>query len=143
MVIDQGELFRGTSHLFVKKFIEKTVKESYDKGDFLFRENDEARYFYTLIEGHVKLSIADTAHQVHIVSHAGEAFGWSSLVGSDFYTASAECMEPTVLFKVDGKDIQKMLEADPSSGFIFFRNLSKILGKRLLRSYNIITCESS
>jgi len=143
MVIDQGDLFRGTSHLFVKKFIEKTVKESHDKGDFLFHENDDARYFYTLIEGSVKLSIAEREHEVHIVSHAGEAFGWSSLMGSDSYTASAECTEPTTLFRVDGREIQKMLEDDPSSGFIFFRNLSKILGKRLLRSYNIIAGRAS
>ena len=140
MIIDQGELFQGTSHIFVKRFIEQTVKESYNKGDFLFHEKDEARYFYTLIEGRVKLSIGNKVHEVHIVSHAGEAFGWSSLVGSDCYTASAECIEPTTLFKVDGKDIQKMLEENSSTGFIFFRNLSKILGKRLLRSYSIITC---
>ena len=71
---------------------------SHEKGDILFHENDEARHFYILLNGHVKLSVGGEGGQVvYDVGQNGEAFGWSSLIGREVYSASAECVQPTKL----------------------------------------------
>jgi CRP-like cAMP-binding protein len=72
---------------------------------------------------------------VHTVSRPGEAFGWSSLVGRDIYSASAECVQPTKLLKIDREDFQEILEKDPINGLSFFRRLAGALGERLIISY--------
>ncbi|MCK5484674.1 MAG: Crp/Fnr family transcriptional regulator, partial [Desulfobacterales bacterium] len=69
----------------------------------------------------------------------GEAFGWSSLIGGDVYSASAECIEATELLKTSCDKLSRVLEADPDNGIIFFRQLAATLGNRLLETYRVIT----
>ena len=139
MYIKQSELLLGTSMDFVKKYMDNSKMVSHDKGDVLFRENDPARFFYTLINGRVKLSICEGGYMVHDIRQGGEAFGWSSLIGRDVYSASAECTEPTELLRTDSLTLTNVIEKDPANGIILFRHLAAMLGNRLLESYQTIT----
>lgn len=141
MFIKQSELWLGISMDFVKKFMDNSEMVSNDKGDVLFRENDPAHFFYTLLNGRVKLSISESGHTVHETRKNGESFGWSSLIGRDVYSASAVCIEATKLLKTDSNKLTLLLEKDPANGLIFFKHLAATLGNRLLESYKIITRE--
>ncbi len=138
-VIDQGHLLWGMSQLFIKEYMDTTTTTSHAKGEILFHEGDPARHFYTLIEGSIKLGIGETGQEVYIVNQPGEVFGWSSLMNRDVYTASAECLEPTKLLKIDKEKLEELLEKEPANGITFFKNLAQTLGNRLLRSYHIIS----
>ena len=142
MYIQQADLFWDMSRSFVKEVMDVAVKETYQKGDFLFREGDPAANFYILIKGRVKLIIGETGQMVHTVDHAGEAFGWSSLIDRDVYSASAECTIDTILQKFDRRTLQKILEEDPANGLIFYKRLTGTIGNRLLWSYKMITSAS-
>ena len=139
MYIKQSDLLLGTSMDFVKQFMDLSEMESCKKGEILFRENDPARYFYTLLSGRVKLSISEGGHTVHDTKQNGEAFGWSSLIDRNVYSASAECIEPTTLLITDSKKLTQLLIKDPANGLIFFRQLAATLGNRLLESYEQLT----
>ena len=139
MYIKQSDLLLGTSMDFVKKFMDNSEMVSREKGDILFREMDPARYFYTLLSGRVKLSISEGGHTVHDTKQNGEAFGWSSLIGRDVYSASAECIEPTILLITDSNKLTKLLEKDTANGLIFFKRLAATLGNRLLESYEMVS----
>lgn len=137
--IDQGDLICGLSHLFVRTFMDITIKKSYGKGQIVFHEGEPAAFFYTLIKGRVKLSIGETGQEVYIVDQAGEVFGWSSLMNRSHYSASAECLEPTNLLLIEKEKLERILNDDPVNGMVFYKNLSQTLGNRLLRSYKIIS----
>ncbi len=124
---------------FVGEIMKAAMNESYNTGDMLFRTGDPADHFYIMTKGRVKLSIGDTGQVVYIVSKAGEAFGWSSLIGREEYSATAECLSSTNLLKLNGEKLQKILEKDSDNGLIFFKRLSMILGNRLLESYKMIS----
>ncbi len=111
---------------------------SHAKGDVLFREKDPALYFYVLLNGRVKLGVGESDQMVYDIRKNGEAFGWSSLIGRDRYSASAECIEPTKLLKTDSEKLKKELEEDPANGIVFFKQLAATLGNRLLESYKTI-----
>jgi CRP-like cAMP-binding protein len=51
MYIQQADLFRGMSRYFLKRVMNVAVRETHQKGDFLFREGDPATHFYILING--------------------------------------------------------------------------------------------
>ena len=138
MYVNQSELFQGTSMDFVKNFMDTSQMTSHAKGDILFREKDPARYFFILLSGCVKLSISESGQMVYQASRAGEAFGWSSLLGGAEYSASAECIQPTQLLKTDSQKFARVLEKDPANGVIFFKHLAATLGNRLLESYKLI-----
>jgi CRP-like cAMP-binding protein len=115
-----------------------STTEFYEQGDLLFQQGDLANQFYILLKGRKKLILGETGRSVYIVSHAGEAFGWSSLIDRETYTASAECMTPVRLLRFDREKVLKILEEDPANGLVFFKRLAGILGNRLLHSYKVI-----
>lgn len=138
MFIQQADLFRGMNKDFVKKVFDITSKESLNQGDVLFRQGDQARHFYILIKGRIRLGTRDTGQVVHTVSRPGETFGWSSLVGRDVYSASAECIAQTKLLSIDNEKFQEIQEQDPANGQIFFKRLAGALGERLINSYGAL-----
>jgi len=142
MYIKQSDLLLGTSMDFVKKFMDICHMVSHEKGHVLFHESDEARHFYILLNGRVKLSVGGGGQVVYDVGQNGEAFGWSSLIGRDVYSASAECVEPTKLLVADRQKLGKILEDDPANGLIFLKQLAATLGNRLMETYKMIPSSS-
>jgi CRP/FNR family transcriptional regulator, cyclic AMP receptor protein len=142
MYIQQADLFEGMESDFVMKFMQISEKETHKKGHFLFYKGDPAAHFYILIKGRVKLSIGKTEEVHYIVDHAGEAFGWSSLIDRDVYSASGECLEETILQKFDKNKMHAIIENDPVNGLIFFKRFAGTIGTRLLWSYNMLTASS-
>lgn len=139
MYIKQSDLFTGTSMDFVKKFMDISEMSSHNEGEILFRENDPAKFFFILLNGCVKLSVGKSEQVVYNAQCNGEAFGWSSLIGGDVYSASAECIETTKLLKTSSDKLARVLEADPDNGIIFFKQLAATLGNRLLETYKLVT----
>ncbi len=129
----------GTSMDFIKKFMDLSQMASHEKGDVLFREKDPALYFYVLLNGRVKLGVGEGDKMVYNIKQNGEAFGWSSLIGRERYSASAECIEATKLLKTDSRKLIIVLENDPANGIVFFKQLAATLGNRLLEIYKTIS----
>jgi CRP-like cAMP-binding protein len=135
MQIDQGDLLWGMDMLFVKQFMAITTEEHHAKGHFIIREGDRADYFYTLIKGCVRVTIGGAGQEVYSISHAGEAFGWSSLLDRNYYSASAECLEPTDVRKLRRGDLERLLHENPQSGLVFYKRIAGMLGNRLIQCY--------
>lgn len=138
-MIDQGDILYGTTMVFMKEYMDIAQRSSYEKGDFIFHEGDSADYFFTLVKGNVKLKICENDCKVYIVDKPGEAFGWSSIVGRNIYSASAECIESTTLLKTDRIQLEKLLNKHPDCGCIFYKKLTQILGNRLIQCYELIS----
>jgi len=139
MYVKQADFFWGTSQIFVNEVMKISKKESWEKGYFLFHEGSTANRFYILLKGRIRLSIGKAGQVVYIVSRAGEAFGWSSLIGRNSYSASAECREPVQLITFDSEKFQKILKNDPNNGLLFFQGLASTIGNRLLQAYKMIS----
>jgi CRP-like cAMP-binding protein len=76
-------------------------------------------------------------------NHGGEAFGWSSLTGSEKYTATAQCVEPVTLMMFHRDKLQPLLTDAPVNAFKFYKNLAATLGNRLVRSYDLLSSFAS
>ena len=142
MYFNQKDIFWGISKALAREIMKISVTESHQDGELLFREGAPAKSFYVLLKGRVKLSLGEIGQAVYIVSNAGEAFGWSSLIGRENYSASAEVMAPTKLLKFDREKLQNVLEKDTPNSLILFKRLAEILGNRLLQSYRLISSVS-
>jgi CRP-like cAMP-binding protein len=138
MLIDQADLLWGMDKLFVREFMGITTTVNFEKDDVIFREGDPADYFYTLVEGKVRLSVGDPPREVYTIDQAGEAFGWSSLVDRNYYSAAAACIEPARCSKLERKRLETLLKNHPESGLAFYRKLAGILGHRLVQYYQLM-----
>jgi CRP-like cAMP-binding protein len=138
MFVKQSELFWNLGHGFVKEVIEKSDRESVGRGYILFFEGQPATHFYTLIKGSVRLRVGGSGRDVFVLNHTGESFGWSSLVGRERYSATAECLAPTSVIRVHYEDFEQICEKYPLDGRIFMKRLAGLLGQRLIRSYEMM-----
>ena len=138
MFIQEADLFKETSQVFMNELSKLMIKESFGAGTFLLQEGEQTTNFYVLEEGRVRLSIGERGHIVYTVSNPGGAFGWSSLVGLEAYTATAECVVDSRLIKIDKDDLIKLFNKYPADGMLFYRHLAGLVGQRLVNSYGSI-----
>ena len=138
MLLKQAELFWGLSHDCVEQIMANIVRESHPAGAVLFEKGGPADYFYTLLKGRINLTIGENGQMVFVVNHAGESFGWSSLVDRDTYSATAECMADTTVLKIERMRLDKVLTSYPLDAAQFMKRLAGMLGRRLLQSYQTI-----
>jgi len=137
MFIKEIDLFKGMGVEIIDEIFKISAIESHSIGDILFKQGDPAHTFYLLEQGEVKLSIGGEG-RISFTMSPGDAFGWSSLAGRDMYTATAECRLPSKLIKIETEKLDKIFEKYPTTGLIFFKRLSGIIGERLTRTYNTI-----
>jgi CRP/FNR family transcriptional regulator, cyclic AMP receptor protein len=138
MYFKQSDFFTGMDHGFVENIMARGEKKSYQAGDIVFREGDQTQHFYILIKGHVKLRIGKDGHTVYVINHAGECFGWSSLINRSRYSASAVCAAPTTLMQLEKTHMRAILKSNPANGLIFMERLAGMIGERLLLSYRTL-----
>jgi len=143
MYLQQSDILQGLDRRFLKKFMEITTKETHQEGTLLFKRGDKADNFYILLKGHIKLIIGESGPIVYTVSHPGEAFGWSSLIGRDEYSATAQCAMESKTLRIERVELLKIMELDPAEGMSFFKKLSATLGNRLLMSYRMMADRSA
>jgi CRP-like cAMP-binding protein len=139
MYIKQSDLLWGLDKHFIQEFIETGMKTTHPKGFKLFNVGDTADLFFILVKGSITLNLGEQNRTTYLINHAGEAFGWSSLVGLEKYTASAECIEESMVIRFAKEFIDDVTEADPVNGMKFYRRLARMLGNRLIHSYRLET----
>ncbi len=135
MPLESVYLFQEASEQARSEISQIATEESYSQGAFLFHAGDPADHLYILQKGWIRLSVARRGLLSHIVSEPGEAIGWSSMAGNGVYTASAECLIPVTVLKIEKERLNQVLEADPASGLTFYRRLARMIGRRLVASY--------
>ena len=135
MYINTAYLFEGMREETRESILETALEEFHAPGDFLFHQGEPAWQSYVLKEGRVRISVGVQGLLAHVASDPGDMIGWSSLVGNSTYTASAECLCPVKVSKLEKSQLDKILVADPVSGMIFFKHLAALLGRRLAESY--------
>ncbi len=132
---ESAYLFQSLSDETRKKILTIQREVSYAPGEVLFRENEAALNFYILNEGRIRLSVGSGQLLAYVASSVGDIIGWSSLVDNGTYTASAECLSPTTLLRIEKHQLDQVLREDPVSGMNFFKRLAALVGRRLVRSY--------
>lgn len=135
MYLKQGDLFWGMDKDFVKAAMDVSTKENYEEGEVVFREGDSAKAFYILVKGRIKLTLGEKSREVYVAYQPGEIIGWSSLIGRDKLSATAHCLETTILSKLDRDDFLEIIGKHPIEGSALFQRVATMLGNRLVRLY--------
>ena len=130
------KLFIGLGDDFLAGLDAIADKESEDKGTILFRTGDPAKNFYILEEGRICIRAEKADHSVSFLHTAGDFFGWSCLLDRPFYSASAECVIPSRLVRIEKDKLDALLKKDCLNGLQFIKNFADIIGGRFLDTHS-------
>ena len=109
----------------------------FDTDDVVFREGESAQNVYLVVSGKLSLELSpSTAYRKQLVSVGpGEMLGWSSLVESPRFTATAIVAEPARLVQIDGVRLRAICDGDPKFGYDFMCRTMRALAKRLTATW--------
>lgn len=138
MRLKQSDIFWGQNPNTLKDIMAAGTRHALTAGRFVYHRDDPADYLYILMQGEIRLRLGDEGLEVFAIASLGEVFGWSSLIGRQRHTLSAFCSRPSTVLKIDTRRLTALIEEDPGSSTIFYRQLSRALGNRLLQIYNTV-----
>ena len=108
-----------------------------ETGEFIFREGDELRCFYIVVEGAVGIVHEgprkdQKSETVISAVGPGRVFAWSALVPPYRATASAKALTPCWLIAFDCKKLFHAFQKDCEFGFRMMQKIVQISRDRLL-----------
>ena len=130
------EIFAGLDEAEFRRLMEVASREKRPRDEKIFSEGQWAEDFFVLIEGLVDLRFELSTKAVWeetTVSTVlpGGSFGWSALTPPYRYTLSAYPIDRECeLMRFKNRDLINLFERFPRIGYIFMRNVARIIGRR-------------
>ncbi len=102
---------------------------AYQAEDVLFHEHEEARYFYCVLGGYVRLyRLGTDGREADIrICEPGESFGECLIIDGEHYYYHAQATEHTVLARFDLRAVRQLLDEQPRIARAMMRSLSQHL----------------
>ncbi len=127
--LSEFPLFSGLEEDHLATLAAIAVPKRISKKAVLFREGDEAKGFYLLLKGKIKLSkISSTGKEqiLHFVQK-GQSFAEAALYMNRAYPATAEALEETELFFIPREGLSEAMTSDPGLAMNLIAHLARYL----------------
>ncbi len=108
------------------------VQKKYKKNEVIFNENEQAVFFFIIIEGSIRMFNRNEDGKEFIQGYftTGQSFGEPPLFLNEKYPTMAACIKDTTVLKLSRNSFFILLEENPSLQMLFLKILSKrIIGK--------------
>jgi CRP-like cAMP-binding protein len=130
-------LFNRLSDSQLESVLAISQEKSIQKGQWLFREDEEAQYFYLIKEGAIELvTMVDENIEIPIamVRAKNGCIGIAALVPPFRYSLSARATQDSNLLVFKRENIETLKQEDPGLVCIMMNNLAQKLLERLKES---------
>lgn len=110
--------------------------ETYDEGEYIFREGDHALNLYIVKTGEVAIetSIPPRGTVTIMTVEQGEWFSWSALLEPRIETASGRALTQCAVLAIRGGALTDLCREEPQFGFEIYRALAEVISQRLLQT---------
>jgi predicted RND superfamily exporter protein len=136
-------LFDGMRPWQVRKLILLSRLQHYKKGDHIMQEGEPASEMYILLDGAADITIAEQGG-VRVIKESpehGRLFGMMRVSDEGFRGTSAIATKDSDVLVISWQSIERVARFYPRISSLFFQNLSKILGNRLLEEFQTAKVE--
>lgn len=123
-LLRQVTYFQNFTDLELRQLIEIGYRKRVRESDLLFQEGDPGDTFYIILSGSVKVFVEKLNKQLTILQ-AGQFFGELSLMLGIPRTATVQALEDTLLFAINNKGFEKLLQERPELAEVIVQELGK------------------
>ena len=102
------------------------------KGEMLFSEGDERRFFAIIMSGSVAIEKREGASSVRLATlGAGEAIGEGLLLDETRHGTDGRAIEPTAALRMDGEQVRKLVNEQPQVYAALVARAARSISQRL------------
>lgn len=125
----QFPLFSGLADEHLETLADIAVPKRVTKNAVLFREGDNARGFYLLVKGKVKLSKVSTGGKEQILHfvQSGQSFAEAALYMNKTYPATAQALEESELYFISSEALSGALDSHTGLAMNLIAHLTRYL----------------
>ena len=137
MPLSSCYLFSRLSEPQIESVLSISREQKIQKGRWLFREDEEAQYFYLIKDGAIELLTVVDEHieiPIAMVRTKNGCIGIGALVPPFRYSLSARAARDSNLLVFDRADLETLKRQDPGLVCIMMNNLAQKLLERLRES---------
>ena len=117
-------------HIDILRRLAREVK--FERDAIIFREGDDCRKFYLIIQGQIALEIYAPGRVLRIQTLGeGDELGWSSMLMRNAKHFLARALGPVRALEFDGVELLKACHENPAFGFAFMYRLLGVVAQRL------------
>jgi len=127
--VTQAALFQGLDQSDVNRVLGIGRKVTYNAGETVFKEGDDAVNIYFVMEGQLAIQTSDK--QTIYTAVAGDVLGWSTLVLPYKRTASAIAYEKLSVVVIDNTKFHDFCEQNHAIGYKITRNVGRMMAVRM------------
>jgi toluene monooxygenase system ferredoxin subunit len=135
--LKMAELFSDISTSTQEQLVKLTRREEYEIGSVLYELGDLTDDLYILESGRVEFELGrdERTSAAGFILRKGEVFGWAALLEHQpIRIARAVCVEKSVLLRLNGEEVVKVLATDPASGYLVMRQLATLITRHFTSS---------
>ena len=126
-------LWDGCEPRYIQPLLECASNVTFNNGEVIFRQGQEADQFYLIRYGRVVLEISRPAGDPIVLQTVGEGdfLGWSWMITPYRWHFDARAAELTRAILLDGTCIRQKCEADHDFGYEIMRRVTHVIEHRL------------
>ncbi len=128
------ELFNGLDDLQLDKLIAISEKQSYNRGEIIFKQDDEGDAIYIITQGQVEVQIEnqDGVRSPTIYLGTGQIFGEMALIDQGKRSATIVTVEDnTTIYQIATDTFAALCQADTALGYTMMRSIVQDLSFKL------------
>jgi CRP-like cAMP-binding protein len=133
-LLRKHHLFTALSDSDMTTLMRGTRVLSVGKGEFLFQQNEEARHFYFVVSGCMKLfrTLPDGTEKIIELVPSNQTFAEALMFNAQtMYPVSAQAVDSAELFSFSNVDYMTLLKSSPDLSLVLLGDLSRRLRMRL------------
>ena len=135
-LLRQVTYFQNFTDLELRQLIEIGYRKRVRTLDFLFREGEPGDTFYIILSGSVEVYVEKLNKQLTILQ-TGQFLGELSLMLGIPRTATVRALEETLLFAINNKGFEKLLQERPELAEVIVQELGKYQEELLERQQQL------
>jgi CRP-like cAMP-binding protein len=117
------------------------------KNAVLFLEDEPAHHLYFVLKGCIDMTIhvgkapsepprdvVEAARSPRLTIHrvvTGQSMGWSAIVPPHVYTATAQCVDASLLLELDAEELRRLLDKDARLGYMVVNAMARVMSNRM------------
>jgi CRP-like cAMP-binding protein len=132
-ILAEHPFVKGLHPELITVLMELASARAFHPGEFLFRQGEEADFFYLIDKGKVQVEAFFTSGGPVVLQTLtdGQILGWSWLVPPCEWRFDARSLEFTTAIVLDAKRLRQSMETDHDLGYELLKRFLGLLASRL------------